>query len=161
MPKWTTDPAVAADWNVCVSRTDLRGSQGAGIVITERGTQPPEAPLYTRYIKKDQEWRVHVAFGQVIDVTRKIRDPNREVTNWSVRSLSNGFIFARQSGEASDAIKNAAVAAVEHFGLDFGAVDIITTRRGNPYVLEINTAPALINTTAERYIDAFQSRLTG
>ena len=31
VPKWTTDPAVAADWNVCVSRTDLRGSQVAGL----------------------------------------------------------------------------------------------------------------------------------
>jgi glutathione synthase/RimK-type ligase-like ATP-grasp enzyme len=159
VPVWTTDPLVAADWNQSVARTTLRGTRGDGIVITQKGTEPPVASLYTRYIKKNEEWRVHVAFNEVIDATRKIRDPNREVTDWQVRSLRNGFIFARESGEPPQQVKDAAIAAVAHFGLQFGGVDIITTKKGTPVVLEINSAPALIGTTGERYVNAFLQKL--
>ena len=157
-PLYTTNVDDTKDWEICVARTNLRGTKGDGIVITEKGQEPPEAELYTRYIRKDSEFRIHVAFGEVVDWARKIRRPGAEVKDWKVRSLDNGFIFARKSGAPNIQTQTAAVRAVEHFNLDFGAVDVIVTKRGNPYVLEINSAPALIGTTLEKYNAAFTQR---
>ena len=56
----------------------------------------------------------------------------------------------------SDGIIEQSIAAVQHVGLDFGAVDIIYNQReDSSYVLEINTAPGLMGTTGERYAEAF------
>jgi glutathione synthase/RimK-type ligase-like ATP-grasp enzyme len=156
---YTTDRNEAAEWPVCVARTILDGHEGAGIVITENGEEPPRAPLYTKYVKKKAEYRIHVAFGQIIDMQRKIRDPNREPEDWRVRSYQNGFIFARNSGLPSDAAQQAALDAMDHFELDYGALDILETKDGSVYIIEINSAPGLEGTTLEKYTEAFQQEI--
>ena len=47
--------------------------------------------------------------------------------------------------------------AMEAVGLDFGAVDVVITEDGTPYVLEINTAPELTNSeySAAKYARYF------
>lgn len=160
---WTTSRDVVQQWlnegHKIVARTVLNGHSGEGIQIFEgRGVDIPAAPLYTKYIGKDSEWRIHVAFGQVIDATRKIRDPDHVgEPNWQVRNHAGGFIYARNSGQPSEEVVRQAVAAVEASGLDFGAVDVLVaaTRERTAYVLEINTAPGLVGTTVERYKEAF------
>ena len=159
VPDWTTDRAVAATWPCTVARTVLNGHSGAGIVICERGVDIPNAPLYTRYVKKEAEYRVHIMNGEVIDVQKKIRDPEREPTNWHVRSHDNGFIFVRDGVVAAcpqDVLLQAGL-AFGASGLDFGAVDIIYNRREDrAYVLEINTAPGLTGQTVTNYAEAFK-----
>lgn len=151
VPRWTTDGDFAKDqFRKTVSRLLLQSSGGRGIVITEQGQQPPEAPLYVEYIPRRAEFRIHVIDGKVVDTQRKIRDPNREPASWQVRSHSNGFIFARESGQPSPESLDMAVSTVEHFGLDFGAVDVLENRRGS-WVLEVNTAPGLEGQTLETY----------
>lgn len=159
---FTTDAAVAREWgSKVVCRHQLNGHSGAGIEIIDVGVDIPVAPCYTKYIVKESEWRIHVLNGQVIDATRKIRDPDFVgEPNWAVRNHAGGFIFARNSGAPADDTVQQALAAVAAVGLDFGAVDVMVGRRdGLSYVLEINTAPGLVGTTVERYRDAFRTVL--
>jgi len=161
---FTTDITTAQEWgSKVVCRHTLNGHSGAGIEIIEPGLDIPDAPCYTKYIVKDSEWRIHVVAGQVIDATRKIRDPAFVgEPNWAIRNREGGFIFARNSGHPSAETSDQARAAVEACGLDFGAVDVMVSRstRAHPdvlsYVLEINTAPGLVGTTVERYSEAFK-----
>lgn len=155
---YTTDMEEAKRWEgPVVVRHTVTGNSGQGIEIVDDPLDIPEAPLYTKYIKKASEWRVHVFQGKAIDVTRKIRDPERTPTNWQVRNHDNGFIFARESGEPPcQSIITHAIEAVAGLGLDFGAVDVIWNQhQERAYVLEVNTAPGLEGeTTLKAYTEA-------
>jgi len=117
------------------------------------------APLYVRYVPKQDEYRVHVAFGRVIAVQRKARRTDVENPNWQIRNHANGFVFAREGVQAPIAVIDQAVAAVAAMGLDFGGVDVIwNDRRRAAYVLEINTACGLEGQTVNDYAEAFRTR---
>lgn len=155
----TTVKAEAAAWgSKVVVRHVVNGHSGAGIEIVEAGATIPDAPLYTKYIGKETEWRIHVLNGQVIDYARKIKDPEHTgEVDWHVRNHAGGFIFARNSGAPSEDTIRQAVAAVEAVGLHFGAVDVIVGAKDKrAYVLEINTAPGLVGTTVTNYAGAFR-----
>lgn len=160
LPRFTTDRATARQWNTrVVERHVLNGHSGAGIQIRENSVDIAAAPLYTEYIPKKAEYRVHFAGGSVIDVQRKIRDPNREPTNWHVRSHENGFIYVRngvQDAMPRDVLDQALIVAQES-GLDFGAIDVIyNASRAEAYVLEVNTAPGLTGETVNSYANYFR-----
>lgn len=160
----TTDMEEAKGWEgPVVVRHTVTGNSGQGIEIVDDPLDIPEAPLYTKYIKKASEWRVHVFQGKAIDVTRKIRDPERTPTNWQVRNHDNGFIFARESGEPPcTSIITHAIEAVAGLGLDFGAVDVIWNQhQERAYVLEVNTAPGLEGeTTLKAYTEAINNAMS-
>jgi len=158
---WTTDIEVARGWPKTVARTILNGHSGAGIQIVERGVDIPVAPLYTKYVPKTSEWRIHVFNGVVIDIQRKVRDPEREPTDWGVRSHANGFIYIRGYEPASwhDSIGEYALRALNDLSLSFGAVDVIWSNHyERPFVLEVNTAPGLEGQTVEHYAEAIRRR---
>lgn len=169
IPPFFTDYGDAEDWmidndGVVVCRTVLNGHSGAGIVIAEAVDELVAAPLYTAYVKKQEEYRYHVFMGQVVDIQRKAR--KREVpddaVNWQVRNLDGGFIFAREGVVASPVASEEAVKAVAALGLDFGAVDLIYNAREDKYlVLEVNTAPGLSGTTLDGYKQRFQGVFNG
>src|SRR5271165_1858122 len=144
IPDWTCRKDIAYDWHdVVVVRHILTGHSGNGIEIVEAKTKLPDAPLYVRYIPKDMEFRVHCMKinneVQVIDIQRKIRDPDKEPTDWKVRSHDNGFIFVRGGFRAPEGINKLATTTLEILGLDTGAIDIIwNKKRDKSYVLEVN-----------------------
>jgi glutathione synthase/RimK-type ligase-like ATP-grasp enzyme len=141
-----------------VCRTVLNGHSGKGIVIAETVDELVDAPLYTKYIKKKSEWRVHIFNGQVIDIQRKVRNNDVEEVNWRVRNHANGFIYQRNNLAPPDCVLKAAVGAMNLTLLDFGAVDVIYNEHyDKAYVLEINCAPGLEGTTVERYVEAFRA----
>ena len=149
-----------------VVRNKLSGHSGEGVVIVEPSSELPEASLYTRYIPKDTEWRIHVFQGKVIDIQRKAR--NRDVpdgqVNWVVRSHHNGFVYVRgdidQYPKALiDNMCASAINVVSVLGLHFGAVDVIATKKQRHYILEVNTAPGLEGTTLQNYITVFKEIL--
>lgn len=162
-PEWTTCPIDAkslldAGCTVVV-RHKLTGHSGEGIELLSGDAVIPEAPLYVRYVKKSQEYRVHVLVGDVVDVQRKARskDVQDEDVNWQVRNHANGFIYAREGFETPPSVEEQAIIAVNALGLDFGAVDIIwNEREKKPYVLEVNCAPGLTGQTLQGYIDRFK-----
>lgn len=164
-PEWTTSREEALKWLEngfdVVCRHKLTGHSGEGIEIVpanDLGHVLEQSPLYTKYVKKEQEYRIHVFRGEVIFQQRKARKkevPDEEV-NWKVRNLAGGFIFANVDIEAPFNCQEEAVKAVAALALDFGAVDVITDRRGNAYVLEVNTACGLEGTTIKKYVEKFQ-----
>lgn len=171
VPDWTDERAEASRWlregHKVIGRQTLTGHSGEGIVVftpdnPENFLDYDRMPLYTMYVPKRMEYRVHFAFGALIDVQRKVRDPNREPTDWHVRSHDNGFIFVRNGVEDAmpqDVLQQAQIVA-ERCGLDFGAIDIIFNESRNmAYVLEVNSAPGLVGQTIESYADAFRHLL--
>jgi hypothetical protein len=174
IPPFTIDREVAQGWlgegKSVVVRHVLAGNSGEGIELINAPRtgmeipQVPEAPLYTQYVKKRDEYRVHVVKGVVTDVQRKARStstPDSDV-NWAIRNTSGGFIFARDGITPDSSVMEQAKLAVLASGLDFGAVDIIwNAHQRKAYVLEINTACGLEGTTLERYTAAFIAVLRG
>lgn len=134
------------------------GQGGSGITVVSPGETLPDRPLYTQYVKKKKEFRVHVVEGEVIDVQQK-KKKNGTGPAGLIRNLANGWIFAHEDVVEPDGLRDLGVAAVAAVGLDFGAVDIIWNETQNRcYVLEVNTAPGLCNTTCQKYVQAFATK---
>jgi len=135
----------------------LTGHSGHGIIVVSPGERLPDAPLYVQYVKKESEYRLHVMRGHVFDAQRKIRDPQREPTNWQIRSHDNGFIFAREGLRVPPDVTAQAIKALAVSGLDFAAVDVLWNAKSEiAYVLEVNTAPGLEGQTVTNYATAFR-----
>lgn len=175
VPPCTTDSSVAMTWvsggSRVLGRRLLNSSGGKGIVEFSLAGNPallPEdfenIPLFVKYIPKIAEYRVHVFNGIVVDTQRKRKSrealANEEV-NQRIRNHDNGWVFTRENCTIDDNIVGCAIGAVSALGLDFGAVDIIVSRNGTVYVLEVNTAPGLENTTVTNYTNAILSLFGG
>jgi len=158
-PDWTTEKEIAETWQAAgetiLVRKLLTAKGGEGIVICEPEDILPDAPLYTVYFKKKEEYRVHVFDGKVIDVQQKKREKGNEDVNGRVRNHSNGWVFCRDGVTAPDAVQAESIKAVASLGLTFGAVDVgFNVHYGKPCVFEVNTAPGLTETTAKKYAEA-------
>jgi hypothetical protein len=165
IPKYTTDRTTAMTWlstgSTVVERHQLRGNSGAGIRIVnlhdpEMPNDLQSAPLYTKFIPKSAEFRVHVFRGEVIDYIEKKRLPTeRRPANFNeyISSTHCGWVFSRTGIRDMPEVRLIAIKAV--LGLDFGAVDIVY-ENGLPYVLEINSAPGLNGTTLVKYANALR-----
>jgi glutathione synthase/RimK-type ligase-like ATP-grasp enzyme len=166
IPEYTSSYEEACEWvaagTVVVCRTKLNGHSGAGIVLAAREEDVVrDCPLYVKYIKKAKEFRVHVAFGDVIDVQAKRQRAEFEgETNFAIRNHQNGWVYCRENIEEPADLREQATRAILTLGLDFGAVDIIYNQHYNRcYVLEVNTAPGLEGTSVGIYTQAFINKL--
>ena len=141
-----------------VARTVLAGHSGAGISIARSLEEIVDAPLYTLYVKKKDEYRIHVGRGgSIISVQRKARKLFHENPNWLVRNHANGFVYVRDGVNPPEQVMAAAVQVFASSGLDFGAVDVIWNEaQERAYVLEINTAPGLEGQTVQDYAAYFK-----
>ena len=166
VPDWTTSFNTAVEWvgegNVVCARTVLQGHSGEGIVLMHPNDTSSfvKAPLYTKYVKKKQEYRVHIVNGAIIDFQRKAlrSDVSKEDADWQIRNHDNGFIYMRENVQLPDDARVCSLRVMEERGLDFGAVDIIWNQKQNKsYVLEVNTAPGLEGTTLNNYVNAFRT----
>ena len=139
-----------------VCRTKLRGHSGDGIVIADLKEDLVNAPLYTQYVKKKDEYRIHVLRDRAFFLQRKARKLDSENPNWQVRNLAGGFVFVEaERNEVPEDVLNQAIASIAALGLDFGGVDVMwNAKEAKAYVLEVNTACGLEERTAERYKDA-------
>jgi glutathione synthase/RimK-type ligase-like ATP-grasp enzyme len=158
LPDFTDDKEVALEWasegTTVVCRTLLNAHSGAGIVIASREEDVIDAKLYTKYIKKKKEFRVHVFNGKIIDIQQKKVRNGIDVPNYAVRNYANGWVFCREDLEYSEQLLDQAILAVKYIGLDFGAVDIVYNQHHNTYyVLEVNSAPGLEGTTLQTYVE--------
>lgn len=160
-PYWTRKEDIPNDAFPIMCRTTLTGHSGAGIVVAERRDQLVNAPLYTQYLKKKHEYRVHAlrAPGKgtsIIVCQRKAKKNGVNDANFMIRNLENGFVYVIEEAPPA-CVRDEAFKALESTGLAFGAVDVIYNERQNKaYVLEINTAPGLEDRTAQAYARAFR-----
>ena len=156
---WTNADEIPDEAFPVVCRTILCGHSGAGIHIANTREELVLAPLYVGYVKKQDEFRVHVMGTSIILVQRKARrleTPNEEV-NWQVRNHDNGFVFVRNEVDPGQLVLDAATAAIAALGLDFGAVDIIwNEKQQKALVLEVNTACGMEGSTVTDYAEGFK-----
>ena len=160
---FTTSKETAQKWlqegAVVFARTNS-GHSGSGIEIVEPGQTLPNKPLYTKYIKKKKEFRVHVFKDKIVDVQEKRRKSDTQIDEPRIRSNHNGYVFCHENIVEPKGLRELAVSAVSACGLDFGAVDIIWNEKSNKsYVLEINTAPGLAPSTVEKYKNVIQGSI--
>lgn len=162
-PFWEQRQEIPEDAYPVVCRTVLAGHSGAGIVVANTPMELVDARLYVKYIKKQEEFRIHV--GKVDDRTpviiseqrkaRRLDVPDDQV-DWQIRNHQNGFVFAREGIEVPECVREAAKRALLSLPLDFGAVDVIYNRhQDRAYVLEVNTAPGLEGQTVDDYVNFF------
>jgi glutathione synthase/RimK-type ligase-like ATP-grasp enzyme len=152
--QFSADRADGIRWqeggSLVVCRHRLTGSGGEGISVCGTDEELPDVPLYTRYFRAEDEYRLHVYRGRVFDIQLKRRRLDSGATN-EIRNSANGWVFTRE-GVTAPAIAHAeSIAAVATLGLDFGAVDLKVSRNGNVGILEVNTAPGLEGTTLDKY----------
>ncbi len=118
MLEYTTSYDTAVEWvnagKVVVCRTKLNGHSGAGIVIAARPEEVVHGcPLFVVYKKKKSEFRVHVAFGSVIDVQQKRQRKDYDGSvDYAVRNHHTGWVYTRGDVEQSGTRDNLAVSAV-------------------------------------------------
>lgn len=159
IPEFTTAQHTAQAWSNSGSRVfarkKLTGHNGEGIVIVEVGQAVPHAPLYTKYKRKEHEYRVHVFGGKVIDVTEKRR--RNDAGSGFIRNLDNGWVYCRSDVRPHANVLSYAIKAVQALGLDFGGVDVIE-KDGNVFIIEVNTAPGVVNTTLSAYVNAIKEQ---
>lgn len=139
-----------------VARQLVNSSEGKGIVVFDKGTTPPSAPLYTAYVPKRKEFRVHVWNNEVIDVQEKRKsrsfDGDRDTF---VRNTVNGYVFCRTDIREPEDLRPLAISAVVALERRYGAVDIIWNESQNKcFVLEVNSRPGMEGTTVDKYADA-------
>lgn len=174
IPGFTTEKEVVAQWLeeglLVVARATLTGHSGEGISILDPkiSLDIPDAMCYTKYVKKASEYRVH--FIDYSDpspsvspffIQKKVKRKDFEgEVNFKIRSHANGFVFAHNDLDVPEDVIKQARSAFLASNLNFGAVDVIyNKKKGEAYVLEINTAPGLEGTTVKKYGDAFRTYL--
>lgn len=165
---WENKNEIPVEAFPIVCRTVLAGHSGAGIVISSNVDTLVDAPLYVKYEKKQDEYRIHVGrtFGEAegeapeittVSVQRKARRLEVADPNWQVRNHANGFVYVRGDVDPPAAVIAAAHQALALCGLDFGAVDVIwNAHKAKAFVLEINTAPGLEGQTVVNYAAYFK-----
>jgi hypothetical protein len=139
------------------ARTIVNGTNGAGIIeFKSDDDQYPDAPLYTEYVPKKAEYRVHVFNGEVIDIQQKKKRRGYEgQRDTRIRNSNNGYVYCRDGINPPDGITSLAVSAVAACDYQYGAVDIIyNQKRDQCYVLEVNSRPGLMGTTLDKYSEA-------
>jgi glutathione synthase/RimK-type ligase-like ATP-grasp enzyme len=160
-PFWTKREDIPNDAFPIMCRTKLQAHSGEGIVVAEKRDELVAAPLYTKYIPKKHEYRVHALRkpgGEVksIIVQRKAKKHDAEKVDFKVRNLANGFIYLIDDNTPK-CVLDESFKALESTGLAFGAVDVIYNEHQNKaYILEVNTAPGLEERTAAAYARAFK-----
>lgn len=102
---------------------------------------------FSSYVPVAKEFRVWVYRGVHLDTYEKeMRRP--QDFKFIGRNFRNGFDF-RLSNEHEDATAQASL-ALDTLKLDFGAVDLVLGEDGKAYVLEVNTAPGVLKSKAEK-----------
>jgi hypothetical protein len=183
--EYTTSRNVALDWfrqgARIYARTKVQGHSGDGLVFLDPADNTEanvvQAPLYTKDFRTPfKEYRVHVAFGRVIDITQKKRLSEEEILarglilpanriRLQVRTYGNGWAFTRHDVRDHNSIHELALSAARAINnMAIAVVDIAAEWRGGvpvrSAVIEINTAPALrSDTLLGKYIQALRPHL--
>ena len=130
---------------------------GQGIVVAKQHEDLVDAPLYTKYIRKKKEFRVHVFNSKILDIQEKRRSSAVDDHHPYIRNHSNGYVFCRGDIEEPYDLRGVAVSAVNALGLDFGAVDVVWSEGLDKcFALEVNTACGLEGSTVHKYVQAIK-----
>ena len=132
IPKFTTKKSEVLIWlgegGLVVGRKRFTGRGGLDIIFSSDYTSIVDflrvpVAFYSLYVKKRDEFRVHVFNGEVIDVQKKVlRQEDAEgapidprTIDFRVRTHTNGFIFQRQDIDPNPDVLIQALAAMNAF----------------------------------------------
>jgi hypothetical protein len=153
--QWLADGALAV-----FCRKDLQGQNASGVVVARRLNELVDAAVYTKYVRKDPEYRVHVMNGECFYANIKTCHKEKQAAlngNPLIRSGSHGWFFTHMDDLPAKNVQDACIAAVRALGLDFGGVDVgVNLDNGEAVVFEVNTAPESGPNTTKAYKQAFQ-----
>lgn len=165
MPFYTWDIEEARQYmkdtgNAMVERHVLNGHAGKGIRVVQHEDALTPAPLYVEYIKKKDEYRIHVMDGEIIAKNKKgIRNGQGNNVDYQIRNYHQGWIYLREKIVPDAAACNVALEAVKTLGLDFGAVDVLWNRKHERAVpIEVNTAPGLTASLLHLYQERLKKK---
>lgn len=160
----TTDINQALNWRFqghkMYERTLAAASGGRGIRFLD--IEDPinqRAKFWTKQFNAKKEFRVHVAFGDVIRVQQKKR--LNGVPSSRIRNYANGYRYSTSVTTVLDEFcLSECERALDVIGLDFGAIDLLYRVSSNSFrILEINTAPAMEANTIADYYNAFSEEI--
>jgi len=133
-------------------------SKGRDIKIIRNGDElrKVQCNYYIEFIPIKDEYRAHVVCDEVVSIAIKCGGD----INAYCRNLKTGWIFKESTWRwKKDCLEmpQIAIKAIKALGLDFGAVDIIISKQNKPYILEVNTAPGLIDRRAKIYAEILRA----
>ena len=129
----------------CKNRRQVRRAKRKGAVY------------FSAFYPKQVEYRVHVAHGRVLFISKKVSLGRSSELVWN---KANGFSYytVKQNNWPRKWVR-LAIRAVKEVGLDFGAVDIMADPEDDELpsavVCEINTAPSLAEYACSKYAQYF------
>jgi len=158
IPVWTEGEVFNEAGGMYVSRP-VKHFSGYDFVLLDAGLAPKQwgvtvtAGRYVRpLIDIDTEYRVHVMEGKIIRCMIKV--PEGDGPDPLCRTHSKGWVLqGKYVSQTPKGCKSAAKQAVEMLGLNFGAVDVCTTKGGGVKVIEVNSSPGLIGSSLNRYAE--------
>lgn len=165
---FTTDRGVAGQWsldgNTVVARTLLNSSEGKGIQLYEPGEHITNAPVFTKYIPKKREYRVHIFTDKIVQVLEKRRGENYTGES-KIRNTANGYIFCQQNitlpTGGQTRLCNLALDAAKVTDSDFKGVDIgYNEKKDFLFVIEVNSAPGIEGSNVEKYVEVIANYVT-
>lgn len=152
-----------AEFPLLVERQNLVGSGGDGIKLIRNVSHiTTNGKLWVVYKKKKDEYRVHFykTLSGVIELyfQKKLLKREREIPvgqpedPFKVRNFANGWVFSPNWADVPLNVIKAAARLALSTELSFGAIDILyNSAQGSAWILEVNTAPGAIETTAKWY----------
>jgi len=142
-----------------VGRDRDHGMGGAGITVYQPKKRLGNHKFYTKYFKKEREFRVHIFLDKVIFLQEKLRRNDSPNADKYIRSHGRGWCFAFKhlvKKPVPHEVVDSAIHAVKCLGLDFGGVDIGWNEEKGGAVFEVNTAPGIENTSLAAYVKTIQ-----
>lgn len=162
-PEYTNSITDASDWitdgHVVFCRTLTRASEGRGIVVAETVDQLVPAAVYTKYMKKKREFRVHIYKDKLVRVVEKKKragwDGSRDTR---IRNTANGYVFCRSVDNIPEGLVELALKAACVTASDFKGVDIGYNEHNDQlFVIEVNSAPGIDGSNVDDYVQMITS----
>lgn len=158
-PPFTKDITEARVWAgqgiTVFCRTLTKASEGKGIVVADEPKAVVNAPVYTAYLKKKREFRVHIFKDKVVTVLEK-----RRKADWDgpkepkIRNTANGYVFCHDNVVEPAGIRDLALKARLVTKSDFAGVDIgYNELKKQLFVIEVNSAPGIEGSNVQRYTE--------
>lgn len=148
VPRFSTNPSDFGDATFLGRKRTHFGGRDI-TVFDGLHTEAVFSDFFTEFVPSDNEMRLHIFRGELLGAQIKKWEGVGDVPEVPIRNRDRGWVFVPYlHSRPNQSRVDAAVAAVEALGLDFGAVDILSER---DTVLEVNTAPGL----SERFLDLY------
>lgn len=156
---FTTDVEQVSKWQAegakVVARQLLNSAEGKGIVVLQPDDAVVQAKVYTKYVPKKREYRVHIFGDKVVCVLEKRKKKGIDNKNFLIQNTANGFVFCRDGFVEPEGIRELALKARKLTNSSIVGVDIGYNELKNfLFVIEVNTTPGFVKTTAEDYANA-------